>query len=95
MPIQAQAIAATAPTHGLTVVTLNGRDFEAAGVEPIREVPRADFAHGEHIPRAYVDEPLRIGHGQVTTEPSLVALMVDALALRGTERMLEVGAGYG
>jgi protein-L-isoaspartate O-methyltransferase len=31
----------------------------------------------------------------VTTEPSLVALMVDALALRGTERMLEVGAGYG
>jgi hypothetical protein len=49
--------AATALTDDLTVVTPNGRDFEAAGVEPIRELPRADFAHGEHIPRAYVDEP--------------------------------------
>jgi hypothetical protein len=79
----------------LTVVTLNCRLFEAAGVDAIRELPRADFVPGEHIPRAYVDEALRIGHGQATTEPSLVARMVEALALPGNERMLEVHTGYG
>jgi protein-L-isoaspartate(D-aspartate) O-methyltransferase len=79
----------------LTVVTLHCRDFEAADVEAVRELPRADFVPGEHIPRACVGEPLRIGHGQVTTEPSLVARLVEALVLPGTERPLEVDTGYG
>jgi protein-L-isoaspartate(D-aspartate) O-methyltransferase len=38
---------------------------------------------------------LRIPHRQVTTQPSLVARMVEALALTGVERVLEVGTGYG
>src|SRR4051794_4800283 len=41
------------------------------------------------------DAPIRIPHGQVTTQPSLVARMVEALALDGSERVLEVGAGLG
>ncbi|MBI4511011.1 MAG: protein-L-isoaspartate(D-aspartate) O-methyltransferase [Deltaproteobacteria bacterium] len=44
---------------------------------------------------AYEDEPVPIGHGQVTTQPSLIAEMVEALELSGHERVLEVGAGYG
>jgi protein-L-isoaspartate(D-aspartate) O-methyltransferase len=64
-------------------------------LEAIREVPRAEFVPPELTPRAYVDEPLPIGHRQVTTQPSLVARMVEALALRGQERVLEVGTGYG
>lgn len=44
---------------------------------------------------AYLDEPVRISHKQVTTQPSLVAKMVEALALHGHEKVLEVGTGYG
>lgn len=44
---------------------------------------------------ADLDEPIPIGAGQVTSQPSLVARMVEALALTGTERVLEVGTGYG
>src|SRR5438094_434385 len=52
-------------------------------------------AGGSGRRRAYVDEPLPIPHGQVTMQPSLVAKMVDALALTSSERVLEIGTGYG
>ena len=45
--------------------------------------------------QAYIDKPLPIPHGQVTTQPSLVARMLEALELDGSERALEVGTGYG
>jgi protein-L-isoaspartate(D-aspartate) O-methyltransferase len=48
----------------------------------------------EYARDAYRDEPLPIPHGQVTTQPSLVAQMVEALALGGEEKVLEVGTGY-
>lgn len=64
-------------------------------LEAFRAVPRAGFVPPEVVDRAYVDEPLRIPHGQVTTQPSLVAKMVEALALRGPEKVLEIGTGYG
>jgi protein-L-isoaspartate(D-aspartate) O-methyltransferase len=52
------------------------------------------------LPQAYVDEadldrPIPIGSGQVTTQPSLVAAMLEALALHDGERVLEVGTGHG
>jgi protein-L-isoaspartate(D-aspartate) O-methyltransferase len=64
-------------------------------LDAIRDVPRAEFAPPAVAERAYVDEPLPIAHGQVTTQPSLVARMVAALALDGGERVLEIGTGYG
>jgi protein-L-isoaspartate(D-aspartate) O-methyltransferase len=39
--------------------------------------------------------PIPIPHDQVTTQPSLVAKMVEALGLHGDEKVLEVGTGYG
>jgi protein-L-isoaspartate(D-aspartate) O-methyltransferase len=60
-----------------------------------REIPRAEFVPPDLARRAYEDSPLPIPHGQVTTQPSLVAKMIESLALRGPERVLEVGTGYG
>jgi protein-L-isoaspartate(D-aspartate) O-methyltransferase len=64
-------------------------------LDAFRAVPRAAFVPPELVREAYVDEPLPIPHGQVTTQPSLVARMVEALRLEGAERVLEVGSGYG
>ena len=60
-----------------------------------RAVPRALFLPAEAVGQAYLDEPIRIPRGQVTTQPSLIAAMVAALGLPGGERVLEVGTGLG
>jgi protein-L-isoaspartate(D-aspartate) O-methyltransferase len=64
-------------------------------LDAIRVVPRSRFVAAEHADRADLDVPLPIPHDQVTTQPSLVARMVEALALTGDETVLEVGTGYG
>lgn len=64
-------------------------------LEAFREVPRSVFVSPADTRLAYVDEPLPIPHRQVTTQPSLIAKMVEALELRGDEDVLEVGTGYG
>jgi protein-L-isoaspartate(D-aspartate) O-methyltransferase len=64
-------------------------------LQAIAAVPRADFVPPEQSHRAYSDEPIPIGRGQVTTQPSLVASMLEALGLEGNERVLEVGTGHG
>jgi protein-L-isoaspartate(D-aspartate) O-methyltransferase len=61
----------------------------------IAELPRTGFVPAEHRERAHVDVPLPIPHDQVTTQPSLVAQMVDALALGADDTVLEIGTGYG
>jgi len=61
----------------------------------LRAVPRAGFVPPDHAEAAYMDWPLPIPHGQVTTQPSLSAKMIEALELEGPEHVLEVGTGYG
>ncbi len=67
---------------------------DARVLEALREVPRANFVPPNLAERAYLDLPLPIPHGQVTTQPSLSAKMIEALELSGSERVLEVGTGY-
>jgi len=76
-----------------TIVAADVRDGRL--IDSFREVPRAGFVPTELAERAYLDRPLTIPHGQVTTQPSLSAKMIEALALTGPERVLEVGTGYG
>jgi protein-L-isoaspartate(D-aspartate) O-methyltransferase len=77
------------------------RSVVAAGVrdprvlDALRDVPRARFVPSEYVDQAYLDWPLPIPHGQVTTQPSLSAKMIEALDLTGSERVLEIGTGYG
>lgn len=61
----------------------------------IRTTPRTAYVPAEYAADAYEDRPLPLPHGQVTTQPSLSALMIDGLGLRGGEQALEIGAGYG
>jgi protein-L-isoaspartate(D-aspartate) O-methyltransferase len=77
------------------------RALTAAGIRDrrvlhaFRGVPRDRFVPSEWQQQAYEDVPLPIDHGQVTTQPSLSARMIEALELTGCERVLEVGTGYG
>src|SRR5262244_762279 len=64
-------------------------------LDAFRDVRRADFVPPDLVLFAYEDRPLPIAHFQVTTQPSLVARMVEALGLEPADRALEVGAGLG
>ncbi len=75
--------------------------IEARGVrDPIvlsalRKVPRHRFVPKSLEERAYDDTPLPIGYGQTISQPYIVAYMTEALQLKGTEKVLEIGTGSG
>jgi protein-L-isoaspartate(D-aspartate) O-methyltransferase len=58
-------------------------------------VPRHEFAPQPYRDQAYDDHPLPIGEGQTISQPYIVALMLEALALSPADRVLEVGTGSG
>jgi len=64
-------------------------------LEAMRTVPRHCFVDGALQSRAYGDFPLPISSGQTISQPYIVASMTQALALTGTERVLEIGTGSG
>jgi protein-L-isoaspartate(D-aspartate) O-methyltransferase len=64
-------------------------------VEAMKHVPREAFVSQEQYRAAYDDRPLSIGFGQTISQPFIVALMVQALELRGDEKVLELGTGSG
>ncbi len=64
-------------------------------LEAMRTVPRDRFVPEALRAHAYRDGPLPIGRGQTISQPSVVALMAEALQLTGVERVLEVGSGSG
>ena len=61
----------------------------------MRRVPRHLFAGKELESRAYGDYALPIGDGQTISQPYMVAVMTEALELKGDEKVLEIGAGSG
>jgi protein-L-isoaspartate(D-aspartate) O-methyltransferase len=58
-------------------------------------VPRHEFAPALYRWQAYEDHPLPIGEGQTISQPYIVALMLEALQLSRSDRVLEVGTGSG
>lgn len=61
----------------------------------MRAVPRERFVPERARAHAYDDEALMLGYGQTISQPYIVALICAALALRGEERVLDVGTGSG
>jgi protein-L-isoaspartate(D-aspartate) O-methyltransferase len=59
------------------------------------EVPRHEFVPESQRGRAYADSALPIGEGQTISQPWIVAAICQALELRGSERVLEIGSGSG
>jgi len=75
---------------------LEARGFhDPAVLAAMRRVPRHLFVEPALRERAYDDTPLPIGEQQTISQPYMVALMTEALELRGGERVLEVGTGSG
>ncbi len=58
-------------------------------------VPREEFVPESLHAAAYEDRPLPIEEGQTISQPYIVGLMLDALELKSTDRVLEVGSGSG
>jgi protein-L-isoaspartate(D-aspartate) O-methyltransferase len=77
------------------------RDLRGRGIrdprvlEAMNGVPRHLFVPKSHRREAYADSPLPIGEGQTISQPYIVALMTELLALSGHEKVLEIGAGSG
>ncbi|QSQ26810.1 protein-L-isoaspartate(D-aspartate) O-methyltransferase [Pyxidicoccus parkwayensis] len=64
-------------------------------LEAMARLERADFVPERSRGEAGADAPLPIGHGQTISQPYVVALMTEALLLKGHERVLEIGTGSG
>lgn len=61
----------------------------------IARLRREEFLSPDLHRQAYIDESLDIACGQRISQPSIVAVMTDALALAPTDRVLEIGTGSG
>jgi len=59
------------------------------------KVERHRFVLPEYLDEAYADHPLPIGDGQTISQPYIVAFMTEALDLKATDKVLEIGTGSG
>ena len=64
-------------------------------LDVMRKIPRHEFVPENMKSYAYQDEPLPIGEGQTISQPYIVAYMTEVLALKGAEKVLEIGTGSG
>jgi len=73
-------------SHGVT---------EARVLEAMEKVDRGAFVQGLFAERAYEDRPLPIACGQTISQPSVVGIMTQALAVGPRDKVLEIGTGSG
>ena len=75
---------------------ITGRGIKDKEVlEAMGKIPRQLFVDKSLMKRAYADHPLPIGEGQTISQPYVVALMTEALQLKPTDKVLEIGTGSG
>ncbi len=66
---------------------------DEAVLKVMGEIPRQDFVAKKDRSLAYEDHPITIGQHQTISQPYIVALMTQLLALKGHEKVLEIGTG--
>lgn len=64
-------------------------------LEAFRKVPRHEFVPAKLRDQAYADGPLPVGDGQTISQPYMVAIMTQSIAVHPGHRVLEVGTGSG
>jgi protein-L-isoaspartate(D-aspartate) O-methyltransferase len=64
-------------------------------LDAMRKVPRHEFVPETFRQDAYEDHPLPIGEEQTISQPYIVAVMLEHLALRASDLVLEIGTGSG
>jgi protein-L-isoaspartate(D-aspartate) O-methyltransferase len=68
---------------------------DRAVLQAMNRVPRECFVPEVYQDQAYADGPLPIAAGQTISQPFIVAYMISALAIKATDRVLEIGTGSG
>lgn len=64
-------------------------------IDVMSKIRREQFVGAELAYAAYDDAPLSIGEGQTISQPTMIAIMVSALELRRSDKVLEIGTGSG
>jgi protein-L-isoaspartate(D-aspartate) O-methyltransferase len=88
-------------TYALRRKTMIGKDIKGRGIkerkvlEVMGRIPRHLFVEENLRDSAYADHPLPIGEGQTISQPYIVAFMTEALKLKQSDRVLEIGTGSG
>jgi protein-L-isoaspartate(D-aspartate) O-methyltransferase len=96
MTIDVQSDRFAALRQNMVNAQLRGRGIlDERVLAAMGKVPRHLFVGGEYQNRAYEDHPLSIGEGQTISQPYIVAFMLQALSLSGSETVLEIGTGSG
>jgi protein-L-isoaspartate(D-aspartate) O-methyltransferase len=86
----------TADRQHMLRFDLRGRDITDPEVlQVMAKVPRERFVPAEYEAQAYDDRPLPIGQDQTISQPYIVALMTQALAVTSDCEVLEIGTGSG
>lgn len=78
------------------IVSLRGAGIQDERVlAALLATPREMFVGADQYALAYEDHALPIDMGQTISQPLMVAIMTQALFLKGSERVLEIGTGSG
>ena len=99
--ISSPLVAAPADPFLAKRLAMVAQDIRGRGVkdkkvlEQMEKVPRHLFVDARQRDQAYADHPLPIGEGQTISQPYVVALMTEALHLKPSDRVLEIGTGSG
>lgn len=82
--------------HEMVSQQLSGRGIKNEKVlDVFRRVPRHSFIDPALRKDAYKDFPLPIGNNQTISQPYIVALMVESLGIKKSDKVLEIGTGSG
>ena len=69
--------------------------YDQRVLQAMQSIPRHEFVSQSDWGEAYADHPIVIGEQQTTSQPSIIAAMLQAAAVKPTDRVLEIGAGSG
>jgi protein-L-isoaspartate(D-aspartate) O-methyltransferase len=92
---RAEMVAAIARMSRLVAAETGGAGIDERVLAAMRKIPRHAFVPARQRASAYRNRPLSIGSGQTISQPFIVALMTDLLAIEPGDTVLEIGTGSG